>query len=60
MGENCGQGIGFHLIFNQWIKLIRFEKRVPNWKVRVWGWGCGLVHGGGPFIETFGVGLTFM
>ena len=33
MGENCGQGIGFHSIFNQWIQLIMFDKRVPNWKV---------------------------
>ena len=33
MGEN--EGIGFHLIFNQWIQLIRFDKRVPNWKARM-------------------------
>ena len=32
-GESCGQEIGFHLIFNQWIQLIRFDKRVSNWKV---------------------------
>ena len=59
MGENCGQGIGFHLNFNQWIQLIRFDKRVPNWKARMDLYlvvGLSLKHLG----LAPGVGLTFM
>ena len=35
VGKNCGQGIGFHLILKPWIKLIRFDKKVQNWKVEM-------------------------